>query len=142
MILIGAILSTSVIGVVITNYENMIKFLMRSSQQEVSIEGLPSFITSEMILASLQVQETYGYPASVCIAQVKADRGYPAWHITIKICLESKEEAALQGACNYQLQNRLLLEEATQRKHGFELIIHIQNVFKTGQKYYRMYILI
>ena len=76
MILIGAILITSVIGGVIDNYENMVKLLMRSSHQEVSIEGLPSFITSEMILASLQVQETYGYPASVCIAQVIAESGF------------------------------------------------------------------
>lgn len=80
MVLICVILITSVIGGVMANYENMIKLLMRSSQQtEISIEGLPSFITSEMILASLQVQETYGYPASVCIAQVIAESGFGSY---------------------------------------------------------------
>jgi hypothetical protein len=80
VVLICVILITSVIGGVMANYENMIKLLMRSSQQtEISIEGLPSFITSEMILASLQVQETYGYPASVCIAQVIAESGFGSY---------------------------------------------------------------
>lgn len=80
VVLICVILITSVIGGVMANYENMIKLLMRSSQQtEISIEGLPSFITSEMILASLQVQETYGYPASVCIAQVIDESGFGSY---------------------------------------------------------------
>lgn len=46
------------------------------SYDEVNTEGLPSFITLEMIIAAVQEQQTYGYPASVTIAQIIAESGY------------------------------------------------------------------
>ena len=40
------------------------------------LSGIPDFITSEMIIAALETQEKYGYPASVCIAQIIIDSGF------------------------------------------------------------------
>ena len=34
------------------------------------VQGLPSAIKEEMVIASLEVQVKYGYPASVCLAQI------------------------------------------------------------------------
>lgn len=41
-----------------------------------NLEGLPSFITQEMVIAALEEQETHGYPAAVTIAQIVAESGY------------------------------------------------------------------
>ena len=43
---------------------------------EVPIEGLPSFITQEMVVGALKAQDEYGYPASVTIAQIIQESGY------------------------------------------------------------------
>lgn len=43
---------------------------------EVPIEGLPSFITQEMVVGALKCQDEYGYPASVTIAQIIQESGY------------------------------------------------------------------
>lgn len=43
---------------------------------EVPIEGLPSFITQEMIIGALKAQDETGYPASVTIAQIIQESGY------------------------------------------------------------------
>lgn len=43
---------------------------------EVPIEGLPTFITQEMIVGALKAQDETGYPASVTIAQIIQESGY------------------------------------------------------------------
>ncbi len=43
---------------------------------EVPIEGLPSFITQEMIVGALKAQDETGYPASVTIAQIIQESGF------------------------------------------------------------------
>lgn len=42
----------------------------------VPIEGLPSFITQEMIIGALKCQDQTGYPASVTIAQIIQESGF------------------------------------------------------------------
>lgn len=42
----------------------------------VPIEGLPSFITQEMIVGALKCQDQTGFPASVTIAQIIQESGY------------------------------------------------------------------
>ena len=41
-----------------------------------NLDGLPSFITQEMVIAALEEQEIHGYPAAVTIAQIVAESGY------------------------------------------------------------------
>ena len=43
---------------------------------EVPIEGLPSFITQEMVVGALKAQDETGYPASVTIAQIIQESGF------------------------------------------------------------------
>lgn len=43
---------------------------------EVPIEGIPSFITQEMIVGALKAQDEAGYPASVTIAQIIQESGF------------------------------------------------------------------
>jgi len=43
------------------------------------IEGLPPFINMEMIVGVLRAQDTYGFPASVAIAQIIQEGGYGAY---------------------------------------------------------------
>lgn len=43
---------------------------------DVSVDGLPSFITLEMLNAALKEQAEHGYPASVTLAQIIAESGY------------------------------------------------------------------
>ncbi len=43
---------------------------------DVPIEGLPSFITQEMVVGALKAQDETGYPASVTIAQIIQESGY------------------------------------------------------------------
>lgn len=43
---------------------------------EVPIDGLPSFITQEMVVGALKAQDETGYPASVTIAQIIQESGY------------------------------------------------------------------
>lgn len=59
-------------------YEQMKLAFQKKSQIQSSLQldGIPAFITSEMILASLNVQANYGYPASVCIAQIIQESGF------------------------------------------------------------------
>lgn len=45
----------------------------------VPIEGIPSFITQEMVVGALKCQDEYGFPASVTIAQIIAESGYGAY---------------------------------------------------------------
>lgn len=42
----------------------------------VNTEGLPPFITQEMIETSMEEQEAHGYPASVTIAQIITESGF------------------------------------------------------------------
>ena len=43
---------------------------------DVPIDGIPSFITQEMIVGALKAQDETGYPASVTIAQIIQESGY------------------------------------------------------------------
>lgn len=43
---------------------------------ELPIEGIPSFITQEMIVGALKAQDETGYPASVTIAQIIQESGF------------------------------------------------------------------
>lgn len=43
---------------------------------EVPIEGIPSFITQEMVVGALKAQDETGFPASVTIAQIIKESGY------------------------------------------------------------------
>ena len=43
------------------------------------IEGLPPFINMEMIVGVLRAQDTYGFPASVAIAQIIQEGGYGSY---------------------------------------------------------------
>lgn len=45
----------------------------------LTIEGIPSFITQEMIEGAIHCQDEYGFPASVTIAQIIAESGYGAY---------------------------------------------------------------
>lgn len=48
----------------------------REVDENAAMSGVPSFLTQEMIKGALQSQEDYGYPASVCIAQIIAESGF------------------------------------------------------------------
>ena len=52
------------------------KELRTKYETDMPLEGIPSFITSEMITGALKVQDEYGYPASVTIAQIIQESGY------------------------------------------------------------------
>ena len=43
---------------------------------EVPIEGIPSFITQEMVVGALKAQDETGFPASVTVAQIIKESGY------------------------------------------------------------------
>lgn len=43
---------------------------------DMPLEGIPAFITAEMITGALKVQDEYGYPASVTIAQIIQESGF------------------------------------------------------------------
>lgn len=62
------------------DFETSAKFLKLGERirynVEVPIEGLPSFITQEMIISALKAQDETGYPASVTIAQIIQESGY------------------------------------------------------------------
>lgn len=45
----------------------------------VPIEGLPSFITQEMVVGALKCQDEMGYPASVTIAQIIQESGFGSY---------------------------------------------------------------
>ena len=74
---------------------------------DMPLENIPAFITPEMIIGALKVQDEYGYPASVTIAQIiqevrvrylrpiwrRGDRGSPTSHISITTCLELRGQA-------------------------------------------------
>ena len=46
---------------------------------ELPIEGIPSFITQEMIVGALKAQDETGYPASVTIAQIIQESGFGSY---------------------------------------------------------------
>lgn len=46
------------------------------TSEDVSLDGLPSFITQEMVVAAIRIQREYGYPVSVCLAQIIAESGF------------------------------------------------------------------
>lgn len=76
-IVCGALILILVIGGTITQFENTVKALFRTNEQtDVSIDNIPPFITNEMLVASLEIQAKYGYPASVCIAQIIGESGF------------------------------------------------------------------
>ncbi len=43
---------------------------------DMPLENIPAFITPEMIIGALKVQDVYGYPASVTIAQIIQESGF------------------------------------------------------------------
>lgn len=45
----------------------------------VGIDGLPSFITQEMVIGALKCQDETGYPASVTIAQIIQESGFGSY---------------------------------------------------------------
>lgn len=47
-----------------------------AGHSDVSMDGLPPFITQEMLIAALEEQDASGYPASVTIAQIIAESGF------------------------------------------------------------------
>ena len=53
------------------DFEDRIRFDFESE-----IEGLPPFITMEMIVSLLMMQDQYGHPASVGVAQIIQEGGY------------------------------------------------------------------
>ena len=80
------------------------KELRTKYETDMPLEGIPSFITSEMITGALKVQDEYGYPASVTIAQIIQESGYgtsdpearmeedfPTWLTSITICSGSRD---------------------------------------------------
>ena len=46
---------------------------------DMPLEDIPVFITPEMIIGALKVQDEYGYPASVTIAQIIQESGFGAY---------------------------------------------------------------
>lgn len=58
--------------------EILAAFEKEESEKSIHIntEGLPPFITQEMLEAAIQEQETYEFPASVTIAQIIAESGF------------------------------------------------------------------
>lgn len=73
LIMVSAVLMAVVSGIVA---ESEGQNNSGGDYSNVSMEGLPPFITLEMVTAALQEQESSGYPASVTIAQVIAESGY------------------------------------------------------------------
>lgn len=71
-----------IIAAVGSAFNQQQQFALSSSSSTSSIDVssvlsyLPSFITEEMVIAALESQSTYGYPASVCIAQVIGESGF------------------------------------------------------------------
>lgn len=49
---------------------------LKFDEVDVGMFDLPDFINSEMLTASYKVKEQYGYPVSVCIAQIIAESGF------------------------------------------------------------------
>lgn len=62
--------------------ESKVFVLKKKAEEEqhadvsTALSGIPSFITDEMIIGALNTQAQYGYPASVCIAQVIGESGF------------------------------------------------------------------
>lgn len=46
---------------------------------DMPLDNIPAFITSEMIIGALKAQDTYGYPASVTIAQIIQESGFGSY---------------------------------------------------------------
>lgn len=52
---------------------------MSQKDTAVNMEGLPPFITLEMVEALLEMQETYGHPASSGLAQIICESGFGSY---------------------------------------------------------------
>lgn len=48
----------------------------QNGSYDISMDGLPPFITQEMVVTILEEQESTGYPASVALAQIIAESGF------------------------------------------------------------------
>ena len=70
----NAILNNYVKSAPFTNLQNRTRY-----DESVPIEGIPSFITQEMVIGALKIQDEYGYPASVTIAQIIAESGFGSY---------------------------------------------------------------
>lgn len=71
--------ATALISVISASYQQATLVFQKKKKvqnMELMLSGLPSFITSDMITAALDDQQKYGYPASVCIAQVIKESGF------------------------------------------------------------------
>ena len=71
--------ATALISVISASYQQATLVFQKKKKvqnMELMLSGLPSFITSDMITAALEDQQKYGYPASVCIAQVIKESGF------------------------------------------------------------------
>lgn len=54
---------------------------MSQKDTAVNMEGLPPFITLEMVEALLEMQETYGHPASSGLAQIICETEFSFYHL-------------------------------------------------------------
>lgn len=64
------------VGAIISGFAAIFSSTNDSTTDVINSEGLPQFITQEMIIASLSEQEATGYPASVTLAQIIQESGY------------------------------------------------------------------
>ena len=114
----------------------------------VPIEGLPSFITQEMIVGALKCQDQTGFPASVTIAQIIQGVGYGKYGpggegqdfhtlpISIITFLELRvREPQAVSAC--QRESRQRQDRPIQLRQGSAYIIHTQNRWKIEHHFCR-----
>lgn len=76
----GAMIMIILIAAIAAYAEQYVLIFQKKNQVErvtnIALSGLPPFITSEMIIGALETQQSYGYPASVCIAQIIQESGF------------------------------------------------------------------
>lgn len=72
VVILGFVLFMGILSEILAAYEKQEK----ENNFHVNTEGLPPFITQEMLEAAIQEQDTYGYPASVTVAQIIAESGF------------------------------------------------------------------
>ena len=76
------LLAALIIASIASFQESKVFVLKKKAEEEqhadvsTALSGIPSFITDEMIIGALSTQAQYGYPASVCIAQIIGESGF------------------------------------------------------------------
>ena len=71
-VLLVAILAIIVIIVIVTL---VITILGGSQKEKVSLDGMPDWVTYDLVLACLQAHEDYGYPAGALLGQMIIENG-------------------------------------------------------------------